>query len=64
MEITKIESNIEDIVEKLIDNTPVSFIFNLDEVGHQDFADAEKKRAIVPIYYEVRVDPYAVTRKG
>lgn len=64
------ESNIEDIEEnlnklkQLIDDTPARFIFNLDEVGHNDFSDAEEKRVIVPFDYEAWVAPYAVARKG
>ena len=40
------------------------FIFNLDEVGHLNFADAEEKRIIVPVEYEYITTPYPVPRKG
>lgn len=35
----------------------------MNEAGHNDFADAEKKRVILPIEYEAGVAPYTVPRK-
>ena len=57
-----IERNLEELKEK-IKGVPSCFIFNLDECGYSDYADARERQLIVPITYTNRTVTYPVTRK-
>lgn len=58
-----IEQNINQLRQE-IEGVPLEFIMNLDEMGQQDFADAETKTVIVPHGYEDSFAPYPIERKG
>ncbi len=49
-------------LSELIVGVPINFIFNIDEVGQQDFADAELKTLIAPADYNQLYAYYPVTR--
>ena len=55
MDSDKIEVSVEDIESNLmelyqaIQNISIGFCFNIDEMGHSEFADAVTKTVIVPI---------------
>ena len=59
----QIEENINELKEKIV-SVPIEFIMNLDEMGQQDYADAELKTVIVPKNYSSSFAPYAIERKG
>ena len=61
--IIDIENNLKELKEK-IELVPFPFIFNLDEKGEQQYADAFEKSVIVPASYEFITAPYAVSRTG
>jgi hypothetical protein len=44
-------------------NVPAHFVFNMDEMGHQDYADAKEKTCIVPRYVTEK-QYYEVSRRG
>ena len=58
-----IENNINQL-RSIIKDVPTPFVMNLDEMGEQDFADAEIKRVIVPQNYPDSSAPYAINRNG
>ena len=58
-----IDSYYENLTEALL-GIPPEFVYNVDEVGQDDYADAREIRVIVPSGYEKQTAPYPVTRKG
>ena len=50
------------VLSELIEGVPINFVFNIDEVGNQDFADAEIKTLIAPAGYNQLYAYYPVTR--
>ena len=59
----ELELNINTL-SSLIEGVPIHFIYNVDEMGHQDYADSHTKFVIVPNDFEGLVAPYSVSRKG
>ncbi len=57
-----IEKNIEELKQK-IEGVPTKFVFNLDEVGYEEFCDAHEMHVIVPIDYKLQTAPYAINRR-
>lgn len=51
-------------LKEKIEGIPFPFIFNFDEKGEQQYADALEKSVIVPASYEYVTAPYAVSRTG
>lgn len=70
MDSKRIEANILsidlnlNILSELIEGVPIQFIINIDEVGNQDFADAEIKTLIAPAEYSKLYAYYPVTRSS
>ena len=61
------EKSIDDYYENLdsiISGIPHQFVFNLDECGNQDWADAREIRVIVPKNYDKKTAPFAISRQG
>jgi hypothetical protein len=52
------------LFSQLLNGVPAHFIFNMDEMGHQEFADANDKIVFVLIDYPDRSIPYPVPRTG
>lgn len=46
-----------------IDGAPPHFVFNMDEMGHQDYADARHKLCVIPSYVTEKAY-YEVSRRG
>lgn len=46
--LPELEENLIQLSQK-INNIPIQFVFNLDETGIVEFADAQKKFVIIPI---------------
>lgn len=63
VQLNDIESNINILADEITD-VPMSFVFNPDEMGAQEWADACKKRVIVLSGYRLNSAPYAVERGG
>ena len=63
VQLKDIESNINSLANEISD-VPMPFVFNLDEKGAQEWADACRKRVIVPSGYRLNSAPYAVERGG
>lgn len=61
--INDIESNLMEL-RQAIQNVPINFCFNIDEMGHSEFADAVIKTVIVPINYEHEEAQIPVDRSG
>lgn len=61
VQLNDIEENLNSLAEETTD-VPLPFVFNLDEMGAQDWADACKKRVIVPSGYKLNSAPYGVER--
>ena len=70
MDSKRLEANINDIednlnhLKELVEGVPMDFIYNLDEVGIQEWADSEQKTVIVPANYEKASAPYEVNRNS
>lgn len=68
MELKRMEANIYEIDENLnqlaqkIEGVHFQFVINIDEIGNQDFSDAELKTLIVPANYPMQYAPYSVDR--
>lgn len=60
--INDLENNLKDLKNK-IDGIPCPFVFNIDEVGVQEYADNEEKKVIVPASYPFKTAPYGISRK-
>ena len=58
-----LENNLEQL-KNIINGLPIPFIFNLDEFGQQDFADAVEKVVIVPQNYNKATAQCPVNRNG
>lgn len=58
-----IEENINQL-RREIEGIPLEFIMNLDEMGQQEFEDAEVKTVIVPKGFKDSFAPYPIERKG
>ena len=58
-----IEGNVNQLSQAIY-GVPPDFVFNLDEVGCHDFADAHDKYVIAPINYSERTTNYPITRQG
>lgn len=70
MDSLRLDANINDIednlnnLKELVEGVPINFIFNLDEVGIQEWADAQQQTVIVPSNYEKSTAPYEANRNG
>ena len=68
MDANRIEANIDlididlNILSEKIQRVPTNFVFNIDEVGNQDYADAEIKTLIAPVNYEQLYAYYPISR--
>ena len=68
MDSKRVEANIYDIdsnlnkLSEIIEGVHSNFIINIDEIGNQDFADAELKTLIAPATYNQLYAPYPVSR--
>lgn len=68
LEDSRLNVNIEDIenninlLSRKVKGIPLQFVFNLDEMGHSDFADAQRHSVIVPINYNKTSAPFPVSR--
>ena len=68
--VNRVEANIDlidinlNILSEVIHGVPTNFIFNIDEVGNQDYADAEIKTLIAPVNYEQLYAYYPISRNG
>jgi hypothetical protein len=51
MDFSEIEQFYEDLESEVTEIPPV-MVFNLDETGHQDWADRKDIRVVVPVSYE------------
>jgi hypothetical protein len=51
-------------LHKLVTGVPAHFVFNMDEMGHQDAADAKPRKCVVPIGNQGKEINYAVSRQG
>lgn len=59
----EIEENLN-LLASEVNGVPPDFVFNLDEVGCHDFADAHDKYVIAPITYDESSTTYPVTRQN
>jgi hypothetical protein len=70
MEESRVQVTTEQIIQYLcflaqqLNGVPAHFIFNMDEMGHQEFADANDKIVFVPIEYTGNSISYPVSRTG
>lgn len=62
-DINSIDLNLN-VLSELIKGVPTNFIINIDEVGNQDFADAEIKSLIAPASYNQLYASYPVSRSS
>lgn len=60
--LANIEQNLNLLSQEII-GIPSGFIFNLDEVGYEEFADAHEITVIVPANYQKATAPYPVNRR-
>jgi hypothetical protein len=51
-------------LSRSIDGVPPHFVFNMDEMGHQDYADAKVKRCLLPAHVNDSRPCYEVSRRG
>ena len=58
-----IENNLTELSDT-IDGVPSNFVFNVDEVGHSEYADSFEKYVIVPASYSGKTAPYPVKKNG
>ena len=49
-------------LKKYVDGLPTELVFNLDEVGHQPWADKKFKKVIVPMYMKDNRIEYSIDR--
>ena len=61
--VEAIENNLNEL-RQAIQNVPHRFCFNIDEMGHSEFADAVSKTVIVPFNYEYEEAQIPVNRSG
>jgi hypothetical protein len=47
-----------------VSGVPAHFVFNMDEMGHQEAADAKQKKCVVPSGLGDRMINYAISRQG
>jgi hypothetical protein len=47
-----------------LEGVPAHFVFNMDEMGHQEFADAPNKTAYIPVTAKEKEVYYPVSRNG
>jgi hypothetical protein len=52
------------LAASLIDGVPAHFVFNMDEMGHQEWADRQTRTCFVPVYHEHDHVAYPVSRTG
>jgi hypothetical protein len=70
MEEKRLEVSPEQIAEyferasQAIDAIPAHFVFNMDEMGHQEWADKKVRQCFVPSYHEADQVAYPVPRSG
>jgi hypothetical protein len=70
MEDTRMAVTMEQIqtyfqeLDQALSGVPAHFVFNLDEMGHQSWADAKTKICYVPIELQATHISYPVSRKG
>jgi hypothetical protein len=70
MEDKRIHVTIEQIQEyfqhaaAVLDGVPAHFVFNMDEMGHQDWADRQTKTCYVPVYHPRDEVSVPVSRTG
>ena len=62
VDINDIEENLH-LLKTKIQGIHSSFIFNLDECGYTEYADAREKKLIVPVSYSKLTVTYPVARK-
>ena len=62
VELSDIEKNLYDLNEK-IRGVPTRFLFNLDEIGCEEFADSQDIKVIVPKKYRGNCAPYGINRR-
>jgi hypothetical protein len=51
-------------LHKSITGVPAHFVFNMDEMGHQEAADAKPRKFVVPCDIQEREISYAISRQG
>lgn len=61
--LCELEQNLEELKNK-INGLPIPFVFNLDEFGQQDYADAREKTVLVPANYLRSTAQCPVSRTG
>lgn len=62
VDLKDIEQNLYDLNQKIM-GVPTGFLFNLDEIGCEEFADAQDVKVIVPKKYRGNSAPYGVNRR-
>lgn len=60
--LSEIEDNLYNLNQK-ITGVPPRFIFNLDEVGNEEFADSQEIKVIVLFNYRGNSAPYPIKRR-
>lgn len=69
MEQNRLQVKLEDIenntneLKRKIEGVPTRFVFNLDEVGYEEFCDSHEIYVIVPSDYKQATAPYAINRR-
>lgn len=62
-------ATLEDIEDNLklskeeVEDVPSNFVFNVDEVGHSEYADSYQKIVIVPKACQSKTVPYPLQKK-
>jgi hypothetical protein len=70
MEMQRVHVTVEALMEyfstlpKAIDDLPTAFIWNMDEIGHSDWADAHADTMFVPSDFESDSVPIPLNRTG
>lgn len=70
MDMNRIEANIDlidinlNILSEIIERVPINFIFNIDEIGNNDYEDAKIKTLITPVNYNQLFAYYPTLRNG
>ena len=59
--IQDIENNLNTL-QKEIQDVPIDFIFDLDEMGTSEYEDSRQQIVIVPASYQYKTAPYSITR--
>ncbi|KAK8881783.1 hypothetical protein M9Y10_044419 [Tritrichomonas musculus] len=63
-------ATLEDIEDNLklskeeVEDVPSNFVFNIDEVGHSEYADSYQKIVIVPKACQSKTVPYPLQKKS